>query len=97
MDCFEVEGVYSIIPLNSYRSWMLKDQKITVGTVCFIRDIEDKKVLLLKRNNHPMKDLYTGIGGKTHFDEDIHLSCIREAKEETGLDIFEVELKAVIM
>jgi 8-oxo-dGTP diphosphatase len=72
------------------------DNKITVGNVCFILDEETNKVLLLKRNREPMKDQCTGVGGKTHFQEDINLSCIREVKEETGFDVKEVKLKGVI-
>lgn len=75
---------------------MLKETKVTIGNVCFISNGDNSKVLLLKRNRHPMKNLYTGVGGKTHFNEDIHLSCIREIKEETGLEISEIELKGVL-
>lgn len=75
---------------------MLKEVKITIGNVCFISDPLGKKILLLKRCRNPMKDLYTGVGGKTHPDEDIRSSCIREVKEETGLDVSHVELKGII-
>ena len=71
-------------------------QKVTIGNVCLISDPSNKKVLLLKRNRDPMKDMYTGEGGKTHFEEDIRFSCLREVKEETGLNISELKLKAVI-
>lgn len=70
--------------------------KTTIGNVCFIKDASNKKVLLLKRNREPMKGLYTGVGGKTFFEEDIRSSCFREVKEETGLEICELELKGVI-
>lgn len=43
-----------------------------------------------------MKDLYTGVGGKTCYKEDIHFSCIREVKEETDLVLTDLQLKAVI-
>jgi 8-oxo-dGTP diphosphatase len=69
---------------------------ITIGNVCFINNEDDKKVLLLKRKKSPLKDLYTGVGGKTNFAEDIRDSCIREVKEETGLDVYQIKLKAVI-
>jgi ADP-ribose pyrophosphatase YjhB (NUDIX family) len=43
-----------------------------------------------------MKDMYTGVGGKTEFQEDIRLSCAREVKEETGLEISELTLRGVV-
>lgn len=71
-------------------------QKITIGTVCFIRDRQQNKILLLERSRQPMAGLWTGVGGKTNFEEDINASCIREIKEETGLDVELVTLKGVI-
>lgn len=75
---------------------MSTDPKTTIGNVCFIINEVTSKILLLKRNHYPMKDLYTGVGGKTHYKEDIHSSCIREVEEETGLDLTDLQLKAVI-
>ena len=74
---------------------MSKDPKVTIGNVCFIRNAESQ-LLLLKRSRNPMKDMYTGVGGKTHFNEDIHFSCLREVKEETDLILTELKLKAVM-
>lgn len=70
--------------------------KITIGNVCFIVDEQNDKILLLKRSKEPLKDKYTGVGGKTNLLEDIRSSCIREAKEETGLDLKNIQLKGVI-
>lgn len=72
------------------------EQKVTVGNVCFIQDRRNGRVLLLERSRDPMKNKSTGVGGKTHFEEDIHSSCIREVKEETGLDVKSVQLKGVL-
>ena len=72
------------------------EKKITVGNVCFIKNREGNKLLLLKRNREPMQHLCTGVGGKTRFDEDIHVSCLREVKEETGLEVQELTLRGVI-
>ncbi len=63
----------------------MNDQKVTVGDVCFIR--RDGKVLLLCRNKSLMQGKWTGVGGKTKFEEESFESCIREVKEETGLEI----------
>lgn len=72
------------------------EKKITIGNVCFVRDKKNNKILLLKRAREPMQNMHTGVGGKTNFDENITSSCIREVKEETGLDISKVKLKGVI-
>ena len=68
-------------------------EEITVGNVCFIR--KGEKVLLLRRNEEPMKGRWTGVGGKIKFYEEPLESCIREVKEETGLDV-EPELAGII-
>lgn len=72
------------------------NKKIVIGNVCFIVDRKNNKVLLLKRNREPMQTMYTGVGGKTLPEESPFDSCIREAKEETGLDISEVNLRGVV-
>lgn len=72
------------------------DKKITIGNVCFIQDKDQGKVLLLRRNKSPMKNLYAGVGGKTDFEEDIHQSCLREVYEETGLIPTNLCLKGVL-
>jgi ADP-ribose pyrophosphatase YjhB (NUDIX family) len=72
------------------------DTKITIGNVCFIQDREKEKILLIHRNKEPMKDLYTGVGGKTRTREDIRFSCQREVFEETGLSPTNVRLKGVL-
>jgi len=68
-------------------------RKTTVGDVCFIR--KDGKVLLLRRSKEPMKGKWTGVGGKPEFFEEPLESCLREVKEETGLDI-KPELAGII-
>jgi len=71
-------------------------KSITIGTVCFLFNKKKDKVLLLERSGNPMKDKVTGVGGKTHFEEDINLSCLREIKEETGLTARNLKLNGVI-
>ena len=75
---------------------MEKTTKIVMGNVCFIIDGKNNKVLLLKRSCAPMQAMYTGVGGKTLPEESPFDSCIREAKEETGLDVSEVNLRGVV-
>ena len=69
-------------------------EKITIGNVCFIH--REQKLLLLKRANCPSKGKVTGVGGKTLFSEDLKASCAREVNEETGLEITDLKLKAII-
>lgn len=49
--------------------------------------IKDGKVLLAKRANEPHKGEYDIVGGFMEADELPEAAAIREAKEETGLDI----------
>ena len=49
--------------------------------------IKDGKVLLAKRGQDPYKGSYDIIGGFMEADELPEAAAIREAKEETGLDI----------
>ena len=64
---------------------MVSNQNVIAGSVCFIR--KNNKVLLLRRNREPSKNKWTGVGGKAEFQEEPLETCIREAKEESGLDI----------
>lgn len=72
------------------------ENKVIIGNVCFILDRKLDNVLLLHRNKDPMKSMVTGVGGKTEFHEDIHLSCHREVYEETGIHPTNVQLKGVL-
>jgi ADP-ribose pyrophosphatase YjhB (NUDIX family) len=65
-----------------------------IGNVCFVR--KNGKVLLLRRDKEPMKGRWTGVGGKIKFHEEPLESCIREVKEETGLDV-NPELAGIIV
>lgn len=49
--------------------------------------IRDGKVLLAKRGREPYKGMYDIIGGFMEADEAPEDAAIREAKEETGLDV----------
>lgn len=72
------------------------EKKITIGNVCFIQDPCHNNVLLLERNKDPLKGLWTGVGGKTEFHEDIKASCLREIGEETGLEVRDLQLKGIV-
>ncbi|MCR5607965.1 MAG: 8-oxo-dGTP diphosphatase [Lachnospiraceae bacterium] len=66
-------------------------------TLCYIE--KDGKYLMLhrtKKNNDPNRDLWLGTGGHLEDLESPHECCIREVKEETGLDIVSPKLRGVI-
>ena len=65
-------------------------------TLCFLRN--GNLVLLLRGS--PKKrlwpGLYNGVGGHVEQGEDIQTAVIREVREETGLEIRDVRLRAVV-
>jgi 8-oxo-dGTP diphosphatase len=64
-------------------------------TLCFVLNGDD--VLLMKRAPHKrvFPNRYNGVGGHIERDEDPLASARREIKEETGLDVSGVRLRAV--
>ncbi|HUN06992.1 MAG TPA: NUDIX domain-containing protein [Aggregatilineales bacterium] len=64
-------------------------------TLCFILNGED--VLLMKRSPHKriFPNRYNGVGGHVERDEDMLRSARREIREETGLEVRDLRLRAV--
>ena len=58
----------------------------------FIFD-DDFNFILIKRKNDPYKDCWALPGGFVEYDESVETAAIREAKEETSID---VELKNLV-
>lgn len=59
-----------------------------VTTDCIIYDIDDQKgfkILLIKRNNDPYKDMWAFPGGFMEMDETAEECAARELLEETGI------------
>jgi len=64
-----------------------KKPSITVDIVIFHESFENKKFILIKRGNNPFKNCWAIPGGFVEYGETVENTAIREAKEETGIDI----------
>ena len=64
-------------------------------TLCFMLNGND--VLLMKRNPHRriFPNQYNGLGGHIESSEDHYTAAVREIKEESGLDVSNVKLRAI--
>lgn len=69
------------------------DQKPQVGTAMIIT--RDDKVLLMKRRGPHGKGTWSTPGGHLDFGETLEGCARREAKEEVGLDVFDVRFRTV--
>lgn len=49
--------------------------------------IENENVLIVRRGQPPRMGAWSIPGGGVHLGEDLEEACIREVKEETGLDV----------
>jgi len=48
---------------------------------------QQDKILLIKRDTLPFKGFWALPGGRMDINETVEQTCIREVKEETGLDV----------
>lgn len=69
-------------------------RNILVTLECFVK--KDGKYLMLHRNHNKkiMPDVWMAPGGKREFNEGLFESARREIKEETGLSIKNLKIKA---
>lgn len=70
-----------------------------VGTLAYLHDAEQDRVLLIRRDARLEDDHYgkvNGLGGKVEVDEDIVSSVRREVLEESGLDAVDMQLRGTI-
>lgn len=56
---------------------------------------DDGEIVLTKRKYEPFKDFWSLPGGKMENEEMLEITAVREAKEETGLDIMITRLIGV--
>ena len=71
---------------------MTKYKIPSLTTDIFIFD-DDFNFILIKRKNDPYKDCWALPGGFVDYGESVETAAIREAKEETNIDI---ELKGLV-
>ena len=74
-----------------YRHVSRKHPRVAVDVVI----LSNHKVILVKRLNEPYKDHWALPGGFVEYGETVEHAAIREAKEETGLDVKLVALVGV--
>lgn len=48
---------------------------------------KNNSIILIKRKNEPFKDMWAIPGGFVEYNETVEHAVVREAKEETGLDV----------
>jgi 8-oxo-dGTP diphosphatase len=56
---------------------------------------KNNKVVLIKRKNEPFKNMLAIPGGFLEYGETVEHSAVREAKEETGLNVKLIEILGV--
>ena len=61
--------------------------KIGVGVIIEVEDAGELKVVLVKRGQQPYKEWWSVVAGYTEYDESPKQTALREAMEETGVDI----------
>jgi 8-oxo-dGTP diphosphatase len=64
-------------------------------TLCFITHGDDVLLLRGGPNKRLWAGLYNGVGGHLEPDEDIYNGLLREVREETGLQVYDVRLRLV--
>ena len=80
------------LPYYFYSDWMAEYKIPSLTTDVFIFD-DDFNFILIKRKNNPYKDYWALPGGFVEYGESVENAAIREAKEETNID---VELKELV-
>lgn len=69
------------------------DQKPRVGTAMIVT--REDKVLLMKRKGPHGTGTWSTPGGHLDFGESLEDCAAREAKEEVGVDVFDIRFRAV--
>ena len=74
-----------------------KNPSLTTDAIVLRKHINDEyhDILLVTRGNNPFKDCLAFPGGFVDYGEDPIKGCLRELKEETNLDGYNIELLTV--
>ena len=64
---------------------------LTADCLIFGKDPSGLKILLIQRKNEPFQGLWALPGGFMDMDETIEECACRELKEETGLEVSELQ------
>ena len=70
-----------------------------IGTLGYILSPDQENVLLIHRNARQDDDhlgKYNGLGGKLEANENVWTGMVREIKEETSLDVLDMQLRGTI-
>lgn len=70
---------------------MRRSPSLAVDVLILFND----KLVLIKRGREPFKDLFALPGGFVEYGETVENAALREANEETGLDVKELSLLGV--
>jgi len=76
----------------------MEERKFGLGVLICIFNRDFSKILLLKRNEEKRKRNNADwgyVGGRVEFGERLINACIRETKEETGIDLNSKNLKLI--
>lgn len=73
--------------LKQYKPSDYERPSVTVDMLilCMSKYLENMKILLIQRNNHPYINCWALAGGFVNIDESTYDAACRELKEETGL------------
>lgn len=71
---------------------LYKNQGIHVISVLFTIDNGIVKVLLIKRDNQPFKDMWSLVGGALYNNEELVCGAKREIKEKTGIENIDIQI-----
>ncbi len=73
-----------------------EQQKIVPLVECFIRRNDEVLVFHRSPSRKHFPDWIAGVAGKIEFGERVDEACLREIREETGLEIENLRLRAIV-